>query len=158
MSNTITLKINNKTIATEESSAKRLLDFLREDLDITGPKEGCGEGECGACAVIIDKELINSCLVTIGSVQGKEIITVEGLKGTKQFVVLERCFAEAGAVQCGFCTPGMIMAAHALLSKIPRPTEDDVRNGISGNLCRCTGYNMIINAILMASKRGDGLW
>ncbi|MBN7573006.1 MAG: (2Fe-2S)-binding protein [Clostridium beijerinckii] len=158
MSNTITLKINNKTIATEESSAKRLLDFLREDLDITGPKEGCGEGECGACAVIIDKELINSCLVTIGSVQGKEIITVEGLKGTKQFGVLERCFAEAGAVQCGFCTPGMIMAAHALLSKIPRPTEDDVRNGISGNLCRCTGYNMIINAILMASKRGDGLW
>ncbi|MFL0165017.1 (2Fe-2S)-binding protein [Candidatus Clostridium helianthi] len=158
MSNTITLKINNKTIATEESSAKRLLDFLREDLDITGPKEGCGEGECGACAVIIDKELINSCLVTIGSVQGKEIITVEGLKGTKQFGVLERCFAEAGSVQCGFCTPGMIMAAHALLSKIPRPTEDDVRNGISGNLCRCTGYNMIINAILMASKRGDGLW
>lgn len=158
MSNTITLKINNKTIATEESSAKRLLDFLREDLDITGPKEGCGEGECGACAVIIDKELINSCLVTIGSIQGKEIITVEGLKGTKQFGVLERCFAEAGAVQCGFCTPGMIMAAHALLSKIPRPTEDDVRNGISGNLCRCTGYNMIINAILMASKRGDGLW
>lgn len=158
MSNTITLNINNKTIITEENSTKRLLDFLREDLDITGPKEGCGEGECGACAVIIDKELINSCLVAIGSVQGKEIITVEGLKGTKQFDVLEKCFAEAGAVQCGFCTPGMIMAAHALLSKIPKPTEDDVRDGISGNLCRCTGYNMIINAILMASKRGDGLW
>ncbi len=158
MGKVITLKINNKTITTEEANTKRLLDFLREDLDITGPKEGCGEGECGACAVIIDKELINSCLVTIGSVQGKEIITIEGLAGTKQFEVLEKCFAEAGAVQCGFCTPGMIMAAHALLSKLPKPTEADVREGISGNLCRCTGYNMIINGILMAAERGDGLW
>lgn len=158
MSKTITLKINNKIITTEENSTKRLLDFLREDMDITGPKEGCGEGECGACAVIIDKDLVNSCLVTIGAAQGKEILTVEGLRGTKQFDVLEICFAEAGAVQCGFCTPGMIMAAHALLSKIPKPTEDDVREGISGNLCRCTGYNMIIEAILMAAKRGDGLW
>lgn len=158
MGKAITLKINNKTITTEEANTKRLLDFLREDLDITGPKEGCGEGECGACAVIIDKELVNSCLVTIGSVQGKEIITVEGLAGTKQFEVLEKCFAEAGAVQCGFCTPGMIMAAHALLSKLPKPTEADVREGISGNLCRCTGYNMIINGILMAAERGDGLW
>ncbi|WP_297418499.1 (2Fe-2S)-binding protein [Clostridium sp.] len=158
MSNIITLNINNRIISTKESSTKRLLDFLREDLDITGPKEGCGEGECGACAVIIDNELVNSCLVTIGSIQEKEVITVEGLKGTKQFNVLEKCFAEAGAVQCGFCTPGMIMAAHALLAKNPKPTEDDVRDGISGNLCRCTGYNMIINAILMAAKRGDGLW
>lgn len=158
MGKAITLKINNKTITTEEANTKRLLDFLREDLDITGPKEGCGEGECGACAVIIDKELVNSCLVTIGSVQGKEIITIEGLAGTKQFQVLEKCFAEAGAVQCGFCTPGMIMAAHALLSKLPKPTEADVREGISGNLCRCTGYNMIINGILMAAERGDGLW
>ncbi|EKQ55038.1 MULTISPECIES: (2Fe-2S)-binding protein [unclassified Clostridium] len=158
MSNTITLNINNRIIFTKENSTKRLLDFLREDLDITGPKEGCGEGECGACAVIIDNELVNSCLVTIGSIAEKEVLTVEGLKGTKQFDVLEKCFAEAGAIQCGFCTPGMIMAAHTLLSRNPKPTEDDVRDGISGNLCRCTGYNMIINAILMAAKRGDGLW
>lgn len=158
MSNTITLKINNEIIKTEENHSKRLLDFLREDMDITGSKEGCGEGECGACAVIIEKELVNSCLVTIGSVQGKEITTVEGLRGTKQFEVLEKCFAEAGAVQCGFCTPGMIMAAHALLSKIPKPIEADVREGISGNLCRCTGYNMIIAGILMAAERGEGLW
>lgn len=158
MSEKIILKINNTIINTEENSTKRLLDFLRDDMDIKGPKEGCGEGECGACAVIIDKELVNSCLVTIGSVQEKEIITIEGLRGTKQFDVLEKCFAEAGAVQCGFCTPGMIMAAYALLSKKPKPTEDDVRDGISGNLCRCTGYNMIIDAILMACKRGDGLW
>jgi carbon-monoxide dehydrogenase small subunit len=158
MSKSITLKINNRTITTEEDHTKRLLDFLREDMEITGPKEGCGEGECGACSVIIDKELINSCLVTIGSVKGKEITTVGGLKGTKQFEILEKCFAEAGAVQCGFCTPGMIMAAHALLSKIPKPTEADVREGISGNLCRCTGYNMIIDGILMAAERGEGLW
>lgn len=158
MSRIITLKINNKIIETKENSTKRLLDFLREDMNITGPKEGCGEGECGACAVIIDKELINSCLVTIGSVEGKEIITVEGLKDTPQFDILEKCFAESGAVQCGFCTPGMIMAAHSLLANIPKPTEADVREGISGNLCRCTGYNMIIDAILMAAKRGDGLW
>lgn len=158
MSKTITLKINNRTVTTEKANTKRLLDFFREDMDITGPKEGCGEGECGACAVIIDNELVNSCLITIGSVQGKEIITVEGLKGTRHFEVLERCFAEAGAVQCGFCTPGMIMAAHALLSKNPKPTEADVREGISGNLCRCTGYNMIIDGILMAAERGDGLW
>ncbi len=158
MSKTITLKINNKVITTQENSTKRLLDFLREDMDITGPKEGCGEGECGACAVIINKELINSCLVTIGSIGDKEITTIEGLKETKQFDVLEKCFSEAGAVQCGFCTPGMIMAGHALLSNIPEPTEDDVREGISGNLCRCTGYNMIIDAILMAAKRGAGLW
>jgi len=158
MSEKITLKINHNIITTEENSTKRLLDFLRDDMDIKGPKEGCGEGECGACAVIIDKELVNACLVTIGSAQEKEIITIEGLKETKQFDVLEKCFAEAGAVQCGFCTPGMIMAAHALLSKNSKPTEDDARDGISGNLCRCTGYNMIIDAILMASKRGDGLW
>lgn len=158
MNKEIKLKINNKIITTKEHHTKRLLDFLRDDMDITGPKEGCGEGECGACAVIIDKELVNSCLVTIGSVQGKEIITIEGLKGTKQFDILEKCFARAGAVQCGFCTPGMIMAAHALLSKIPKPKEDDVREGISGNLCRCTGYNMIIDGILMAAERGDGLW
>lgn len=158
MSRIITLKINNKSIETKENSTKRLLDFLREDMDITGPKEGCGEGECGACAVIIDKQLVNSCLVTIGSVEGKEIITVEGLKDTPQFDILEKCFAEAGAVQCGFCTPGMIMAAHSLLANIPKPTEEDVREGISGNLCRCTGYNMIIDAILMAAKRGDGIW
>lgn len=158
MNKIITLKINNKTIKTKANHTKRLLDFLREDMYITGPKEGCGEGECGACAVIINKELVNSCLVTIGSVSEKEITTIEGLKGTKQFDVLQKCFAEAGAVQCGFCTPGMIIAAHVLLSKNPKPTEDEIREGISGNLCRCTGYNMIVNAILMAAKRGDGLW
>lgn len=158
MSKVIKLNINGKIIETEKNPSKRLLDFLREDLDITSPKEGCGEGECGACAVIIDKELVNSCLVAIGSVDGKEIITVDGLRETEAFNVLDKSFAECGAVQCGFCTPGMIMAAHALLSKNPKPTEDDIREGISGNLCRCTGYNMIIDAILMSAENGDGLW
>ena len=147
MNKSITFLINNKVVRANKNTSKRLLDFLREDLNITGPKEGCGEGECGACAVII-----------LGSVEGKSIITIEGLKGTKQYKILEECFAEAGAVQCGFCTPGMIMAAHALLSLIPHPTEEDIREGVSGNLCRCTGYNMIIKAILMAAERGDSLW
>lgn len=158
MSRVIKLNINGKIVETYESPSKRLLDLLREDLDITSPKEGCGEGECGACAVIIDMELVNSCLVAIGSVEGKEIITVDGLKGTEAFNVLDKAFAECGAVQCGFCTPGMIMAAYALLSKNPKPTEDDIRDGISGNLCRCTGYNMIIDSILMAAEKGDGIW
>ncbi|KHD15276.1 (2Fe-2S)-binding protein [Clostridium butyricum] len=158
MNKSITFLINNKVVRVNKNTSKRLLDFLRDDLNITGPKEGCGEGECGACAVIIDKKLVNSCLVSLGSVEGKSIITIEGLKGTNQYKILEECFAEAGAVQCGFCTPGMIMAAHALLSLIPHPTEEDVRDGVSGNLCRCTGYNMIIKAILMAAERGDGLW
>lgn len=158
MNKFMTFTINNKVVRANKNTSRRLLDFLREDLNITGPKEGCGEGECGACAVIIDKKLVNSCLISLGSVEGKSITTIEGLIGTKQYEVLEKCFAEAGAVQCGFCTPGMIMAGHALLSYIPNPTEQNIREGISGNLCRCTGYNMIINAILMASKRGDGLW
>ena len=158
MNKSMNFIINGKVVRANKNTSRRLLDFLREDLDITGPKEGCGEGECGACAVIIDNKLVNSCLVSLGSVEGKIITTVEGLKGTKQYEVLEKCFAEAGAVQCGFCTPGMIMAGHALLSSIPHPTEQDVRDGISGNLCRCTGYNMIINAVLMAAERGDGLW
>lgn len=158
MNKSMSFTINGRIVRANKNTSRRLLDFLREDLDITGPKEGCGEGECGACAVIIDNKLVNSCLVSLGSVEGKSITTVEGLKGTKQYEVLEKCFAEAGAVQCGFCTPGMIMAGHALLSSIPHPTEQDVREGISGNLCRCTGYNMIINAVLMAAERGDGLW
>lgn len=158
MNKSMNFIINGKVVRANKNTSRRLLDFLREDLDITGPKEGCGEGECGACAVIIDNKLVNSCLVSLGSVEGKSITTVEGLKGTKQYEVLEKCFAEAGAVQCGFCTPGMIMAGHALLSSIPHPSEQDVRDGISGNLCRCTGYNMIINAVLMAAERGDGLW
>ena len=127
-------------------------------MNFTGVKEGCGEGECGACSVIIDGRLSNSCLVAIGSVDGSRVTTIEGLRNTKRFEVLDKAFADAGAVQCGFCTPGMIMAAEALLEKNPHPTEADVRLAISGNICRCTGYNMIIDAVLSAAERGAGLW
>lgn len=137
---------------------KRLLDVLREDFLLTGPKEGCGEGECGACSVILNGKLANSCLVAAGSIDGASIITIEGFRTTKRYKVLEDTFAKAGAVQCGFCTPGMIMAAECLLSENSSPSASDVREGISGNLCRCTGYNMIIDAVLMASKEGEGLW
>lgn len=125
---------------------------------LTAVKEGCGEGECGACGVLINGRLSNSCLVAVGSLQDAEVLTVEGIRDTKQFEVLNQAFADAGAVQCGYCIPAMIMAAHGLLLENPNPTEADVRVAISGNICRCTGYNMIIEAVLMAAERGKGLW
>lgn len=150
--------LNNEEVSIDCNPSNRLLDVLRNDFHIMGPKEGCGEGECGACAVIIDKKLINSCLVAVGSLSGANVMTIEGYKETNRYKVLEKTFATAGAVQCGYCTPGMIMAAEALLSKNPTPNEQEIREGISGNLCRCTGYNMIVEAIAMAAKEGEGLW
>lgn len=154
----ICVNINNAEYLFDCDPTERLVDILRKKLNFTGVKEGCGEGECGACSVIIDGRLSNSCLVAIGSVDGSCITTIEGLRNTKRFEVLDKAFADAGAVQCGFCTPGMIMAAEALLEKNPHPTEADVRLAISGNICRCTGYNMIIDAVLSAAERGAGLW
>ncbi|QGU94745.1 2Fe-2S iron-sulfur cluster binding domain-containing protein [Clostridium bovifaecis] len=158
MENNISFKLNFVEVKVAVNPLKRLLDVLREDLRLTGPKEGCGEGECGACSVLIEGKLVNSCMIPIGMVEGKEVITIEGLQKTKSYEVLRESYEEAGAVQCGFCTPGMIMAAEALLRKHPNPTEEEIRDGISGNLCRCTGYNMIIDAVNIAAKRGDGLW
>lgn len=154
----ICVNINNAEYLFDCDPTERLVDILRKKLNFTGVKEGCGEGECGACSVIIDGRLSNSCLVAIGSVDGSCVTTIEGLRNTKRFKVLDKAFADAGAVQCGFCTPGMIMAAEALLEKNPHPTEADVRLAISGNICRCTGYNMIIDAVLSAAERGAGLW
>ena len=154
----ITFKLNGKEVQTNSKPTKRLLDVLREEFGLTAPKEGCGEGECGACAILLNGDLINSCITPIGGVQNAEVITLEGFRETPQYKLLEKTFAVCGAVQCGYCTPGMIMAAQSLLSKKPHPTEQDIREGISGNLCRCTGYNMIINAVLMAAKEGEGLW
>lgn len=158
MENNISFKLNFVEVKVVVNPLKRLLDVLREDLGLTGSKEGCGEGECGACSVLIEGKLVNSCMVPIGMLEGKEVITIEGLQKTKNYEVLKESYEEAGAVQCGFCTPGMIMAAEALLRKHPNPTEEEIRDGISGNLCRCTGYNMIIDAVKIAAKRGDGLW
>lgn len=156
--NEIKITINNIDLSLKINPLKRLIDVLREDLNYTASKEGCGEGECGACSVIIDGELVNACLVPIGKVEGRNILTLEGLKKSKKFDILESAFIESGAVQCGFCIPGMIMATEALLSKNANPTEEEIRRGLSGNLCRCTGYKMIIEAVKLASVRGEGVW
>lgn len=154
----VNFSLNNKDVYIETDSIKRLVDVLREDFKFTGVKEGCGEGECGACSVIIDGKLINSCLIPIGTLEGSKIITIDGYRETNRYEIIKESFEEVGAVQCGFCIPGMIMATEVLLSKKPRPSEVDIREGISGNLCRCTGYNMIVEAIFLASIKGDGLW
>ncbi len=155
---TIKFTLNHKVVEVEINETKRLLDVLREHFLLTGVKEGCGEGECGACAVLLDGDIVNSCMVPIANVKDHDVVTIEGYSKTKNFEVLKEAYAEEGAVQCGFCTPGMMIASEALLRKNPHPTEEDIKNGISGNLCRCTGYNMIIKAVQRASKSGEGLW
>ncbi len=156
--NKITFRLNNKDVEVFASPTKRVLDILRNQFDLFGTKEGCGEGECGACSILVNNKLINSCLLPLGSIEGKHVMTIEGLSATKQGIMLRDAFALEGAVQCGICTPGMMMASHALLSINPTPTIDEIKIGLSGNLCRCTGYNMIINGVLRAAKDGDGLW
>ena len=132
---------------------KRLLDVLREDLRLTGTKEGCGEGECGACSVILDNEVVNSCLVPACQAQESTILTVEGLARDGRLDPLQRAFLECGGAQCGICTPGMLIAARALLDENPRPSRDAIKEAIAGNLCRCTGYVKIIDAIEQAATR-----
>jgi carbon-monoxide dehydrogenase small subunit len=133
---------------------KRLLDVLREDLHLTGAKEGCGEGECGACAVLINGDLVNSCLIPVLQVDGAEITTIEGLVIDEKLHPIQRCFLEEGGAQCGICTPGMILATHHLLEKHPKPTLLQIKEGLNGNLCRCTGYMRIFNAVRQAALTG----
>lgn len=154
----IRFELNGAQVTYDGSAGDRLLDVLRDTYDCTSVKCGCKEGECGACAVLIDGDLINSCCVAMGAVDGSKIVTVEGYRETDRFAVLEKAFAAVSAVQCGFCTPGMILAAEALLAKNPHPTEEEIREGLSGNLCRCTGYNAIVNAVADAAKEGNGVW
>ena len=130
----------------------RLLDVLREQLGLTGTKEGCGEGECGACSVLLNGELVNSCLVPVLQVAGCELLTVEGLAHNGGLHSLQSVFANSGGAQCGICTPGMIMASYQLLERFPHPTDEQIREGLAGNLCRCTGYQKIFDAIRQASK------
>lgn len=151
--------INGASREVDAPPMKRLLDVLREDLRLTGTKEGCGEGECGACSVIVDGEVINSCLTPICQFQGAKITTVEGLARDGRLDPLQQAFLEYGGAQCGICTPGMLMAARALLDANARPTRDEIKEAIAGNLCRCTGYVKIIDAIERAtefSNRGAG--
>lgn len=154
----IKFNLNGASIKVNTEPTKRLLDVLREDIGLIGPKEGCGEGACGACAVLVNHELINSCIIPIGNVRGDDVLTIEGFSRQLRYKKLADAFAEEGAVQCGFCTPGMILAAEALLNKIPQPDDNQIRLAISGNLCRCTGYHMIVAAIKRAAAGGNGLW
>ena len=150
--------LNGKDTVYTGSPADRLLDVLRNTYRLTSVKCGCGEGECGACSVLINGLLHNSCCVAVGAVDGASVVTLEGYRDTERFAALDKAFAELSAVQCGFCTPGMIMAAEALLSVNPHPTESEIREGLSGNICRCTGYNAIVKAIQNAAEEGNGLW
>ena len=156
--NEIKFVLNKKEVAYEGSATDRLLDVLRDTYDMKSVKCGCKEGECGACAVLLDGVLVNSCCVAVGAVNGHEITTVEGFRETPQFEALSKAFADLSAVQCGFCIPGMVLAAQSLLTKNPHPDKDEIREGLSGNLCRCTGYNALVNAVYNAAKEGDGLW
>ena len=150
--------LNDQEVASNSNANERLLDVLRNEFSITGVKCGCKEGECGACSIILDGKLVNSCMVAIGSIEGSTVVTIEGYRETKRFAVLDKAYASVSAVQCGFCIPGMILASECILDKNPNPTEAEIREGISGNLCRCTGYNAIVKAISIAAKEGTGLW
>jgi len=147
----IHFRLNGEPIACETDGSVRLLDLLREDLHLTGTKEGCGEGECGACTILLDGKAVNSCLVPAPSVDGRDVVTVEGLSRGGELHPVQRAFAETGAVQCGFCTPGFIVATVALLSENPDPSDEEIRAGLEGNLCRCTGYAKIIEAVRKAA-------
>ena len=146
--------VNGHAVEIQAYPMERLLDVLREQLRLTGTKEGCGEGECGACTVIIDGQIVNSCLVPVAQVEGSDIKTIEGIAiGESQLHAVQEAFIECGGAQCGICTPGMVIAAVNLLEKIPQPTEVEIRNGLAGNLCRCTGYMKIFESVVRACQK-----
>jgi len=150
--------LNDNAFTYSGNPSARLLDVLRSELMLTGTKCGCKEGECGACAVLIDGKLVNSCLVAMGSLEGASVVTIEGYSRSERFAMLDKAYAAVSAIQCGFCIPAMILASESVLASNPHPTDEDIRKGISGNLCRCTGYNAIVRATLLASKEGSHLW
>ena len=149
----IEFQVNGESHKLEVFPMARLLDVLREELRLTGTKEGCGEGECGACTVIINGEIVNSCLVPVAQVAGAQITTIEGVAYGDQLHAVQQAFIEHGGAQCGICTPGMILAAVDLLARNPAPTEADIRNGLAGNLCRCTGYMKIFESVVRACQQ-----
>ena len=148
--------VNGEAVSLEVEPQRRLLDILREDLGLTGTKEGCAEGECGACTVMLDDLAVHSCLTLAAQLQGRHVTTIEGLEKNGELDILQRCFVEEIAVQCGFCTTGMIMSAKALLLKNPAPTPDEIRTALSGNICRCSGYVQIVNAVSRAANELGG--
>lgn len=155
--NKVEFVLNGETVKIETSLSRRLLDVLREDFGLTGTKEGCGEGECGACMVFLDNQLINSCLMPMNNVIGKEVMTIEGFAKTEKYKHIEDAFVTAGAVQCGFCTPGMVMATEYLLRSYRKPSQAQIKEGLSGNICRCTGYQTILEAVEKLFEEVDDL-
>ncbi|HSL53146.1 MAG TPA: (2Fe-2S)-binding protein [Pyrinomonadaceae bacterium] len=149
----ITFNVNNESRTVEAFPMARLLDVLREQLHLTGTKEGCGEGECGACTVVLDGQIVNSCLVPVAQVNGSSITTIEGVAQQDQLHVVQQAFIDHGGAQCGICTPGMVLAAVDLLNRNPAPSEAEIRNGLAGNLCRCTGYMKIFESVVRAYQK-----
>ena len=145
--------VNGKSQSVQAHPMARLLDVLREQLHLTGTKEGCGEGECGACSVFINGKIVNSCLVPIAQVEGAEIKTIEGVASDNQLHAVQQAFIECGGAQCGICTPGMVLAAVDLLGRNPNPTDAEIRTGLAGNLCRCTGYMKIFESVVRAVQK-----
>ena len=150
---TFRFTVNGEHVEVQAIGSRRLLDVLREDLGLTGTKEGCGEGECGACSVLLDGAVVDACLVPVSQAAETEVRTVEGLGDPGALNTLQQAFLETGGAQCGICTPGMLMAGEAFLDSRAEPTEDNIREAIAGNLCRCTGYTKIIEAIALAAER-----
>ncbi|MCP1101849.1 aerobic-type carbon monoxide dehydrogenase small subunit (CoxS/CutS family) [Aequitasia blattaphilus] len=147
---TINFNLNGKDVVVLTEPNKRLVDFLREDMDLTSVKEGCGEGECGACTIIFNGEAVTSCLMLVGQAEGSQIVTLEGVSENGKPNYIQKAFMDVGAVQCGYCTPGMILAAKALLDKNPKAGDEEIKQAMSGNLCRCTGYAKIFQAVKTA--------
>lgn len=152
---TVSMTVNKRSVTVHIQPYARLIDVLRNDLDLTGTKEGCGVGECGACTVIIDGLNVNSCLVLAASMEGKDILTIEGLADSEKLHPLQEAFIKHNALQCGFCTPGLLLSAKALLDNKVQPTREEIKVAVSGNLCRCTGYEQIIDAIEEVASKGQ---
>lgn len=150
----LAFSVNGERVRVRANPFTTLLDVLRDRLELTGTKLGCGEGECGACSVLLSGRVVNACLVLALECEGAEVLTIEGLRQNGKLHPLQQSFVNHGAIQCGFCSPGMIMAAYALLEANPSPTEAEVKQGLEGNLCRCTGYRKIIDAVLAATGEG----
>lgn len=148
----VEFKLNGEEVKVETSLAMRLLDVIRNDFKLTGTKEGCAEGECGACIVFLDGMIVNSCMVPMNNVIGREVVTIEGFSESDRFKKIQKAFIEEGAVQCGFCTPGMVMATEGLLRLGGSLTEEEVKEGLSGNICRCTGYEAIYRAVTKLAR------